>query len=151
VERAIADARAHLDSLRGPALAPADLGAGLALLADGLRANSDIDVHLSVDASIEPLLAPRVRGHLLYLAREAASNVIRHASASTLTIALSRAAGSGVLKVEDNGVGFVAGGGSTDGHRGLRSMAERARLVGGTLIIDTHPGRGTLVRLEVPL
>ena len=153
VERAIAETRAYVATLRGRTFTPRNLGAGLALLADGLRLNTGIDVQLSVDPRLEPLLAPEVRGHLLYLVREAVSNVIRHASASKVSISLSSSDGSAVLMVEDNGRGFDAADGSRsmERQRGLHNMAERARLVGGKLTIDSTPERGTQVLLELPL
>jgi signal transduction histidine kinase len=62
--------------------------------------------------------------------------------------------GDVVARVEDDGIGFVPGQflHASDGLRGigLLSMRERVTLLGGTLMIDSTPGRGTLVRAEIP-
>jgi signal transduction histidine kinase len=56
--------------------------------------------------------------------------------------------------VEDDGEGFdpeAAGGASTSGGVGLRSMRERAGMIGGSLRVDSAPGAGTKVELRVPI
>jgi two-component system sensor histidine kinase DegS len=59
--------------------------------------------------------------------------------------------GAVVLDVEDNGAGFdIDGGGSADRH-GLRNIKDRARAMGAKLRIDTKPGAGTKLRLELPV
>jgi PAS domain S-box-containing protein len=153
VERVIGETRAYVSDLRGRAFTPRNLETGLRLLVDGLRLNAGVSVDLRFDPSLEPLLAPEVRGHVLYLVREAVANVLRHAEARHVRIELSRTDGGAVLKVEDDGRGFEAPARlqSTERQRGLHNMAERARLVGGHLDIQSAPGRGTLVRLEFPL
>lgn len=57
------------------------------------------------------------------------------------------------MRITDNGCGFDLAVGETDDrlHLGLRTMEERARMVGGALRIDSSPGRGTLVTVSVPL
>jgi len=123
------------------------------LLADSLRLNAGILVQLRFAPGVEQLLKPDVRGHLLYLAREAVSNVLRHAAATRVKIELARWPESIALSVTDNGGGVdQARLGATAGtQRGLRNMAERARLVGGRLAVQTRPGSGTRIRLELPL
>jgi two-component system sensor histidine kinase UhpB len=83
------------------------------------------------------------------IAQEALANVARHASASTVEIDLARLGDHGVeLTVRDDGRGFAPAGESNG--LGLNGMAERARLVGGELDIDSSPGGGTAVSLRVP-
>jgi two-component system sensor histidine kinase UhpB len=83
------------------------------------------------------------------IAQEALANVARHAEASAVQIELGRIGDGGVaLTVRDDGRGFAplaAGDGL-----GLNGMAERARLVGGKLDVDSRPGAGTAVSLRVP-
>jgi PAS domain S-box-containing protein len=153
VERAIGETRAYVDGLRARAFAPRNLESGLALLVDGLRLNAGVAVDVRLDPAVEPLLAPEVCGHVLYLVREAAANVLRHAEASYVRIELARSDGLAVLRVEDDGRGFDAPPPlhTTERHRGLHNMAERARLVGGHINITSAPGHGTVVCLEFPL
>ena len=111
--------------------------------------NAQMSVELSFDAGVEPLLQPEARGHLLYLAREAISNVLRHAQASSVKIEVARSEDRIVLSVVDDGLGFSMPSRPQRG-RGLRNMAERARLVGGRLDVSTRKGRGTRLRVELP-
>jgi PAS domain S-box-containing protein len=153
VERVIGETRAYVSDLRGRAFTPRNLESGLRLLVDGLRLNAGVSVDLQFDPDIEPLLTPEVRGHVLYLLREAVANVLRHAEASHVRIELSRLDGRAVLKVEDDGRGFDASATlpPSERHRGLHNMAERARLVGGHLVLQSAPGQGTAICLEFPL
>jgi NarL family two-component system sensor histidine kinase LiaS len=150
IEQVIDETRSYLFDLRAREFAPRDLGSGLRLLADGVRLNGDIAVELSFDPGVESLLQPEARGHLLYLAREATSNVLRHAQASSLKIDVARSEGRMMLSVVDDGIGFSMPNRPQRG-RGLRNMAERARLVGGRLDVETGNGRGTRLTVDLPL
>jgi two-component system sensor histidine kinase UhpB len=82
------------------------------------------------------------------VAQEALANVARHAEASRVEVDLDTSGASLELRVRDDGRGF-----NTRGRRnglGLGGMAERARLVGGELTIDSQPGRGTELVMRVP-
>jgi two-component system sensor histidine kinase UhpB len=84
------------------------------------------------------------------IAQEALANVARHAGASRVSVGL-RTRGSGVeLTVRDDGRGFSVEGQASSGGLGLGGMAERARLVGGELTIESRPGAGTELCLRVP-
>jgi len=152
VERVIAETRAYLSSLRGRGFTPRNLESGLRLLADSLRLNAGLEVRLDFDPGVEPLLPPEVRGHLLYLIREATSNILRHADATQVSIQLKRLPEAIIIRVIDNGRGFSQPEpAELSEHRGLRNMAERARLVGGRLEVISAPDLGTEVRVELPI
>jgi PAS domain S-box-containing protein len=153
VERVIAETRGYLFSLRERSFTPRSFEAGLRLLMDSLRLNSGIEVRLDYDPGVERLLESEVRGHLLYLVREAISNVLRHASAARTTVEVSRLPEAIVVRVSDNGHGFsVSDAMRTAGrHSGLHNMAERARLVGGRLEVVSGPGEGTRVSVELAI
>lgn len=104
------------------------------------------EVSLEVDVPEAPGDARRLQ-HVCLVAAEALSNVARHSQARRVRVRGSLQKGSLVLTVEDDGVGFVPGRRSG---RGIDHMTERARLLGGTLRVDSRPGKGTRVRLEVP-
>ena len=90
---------------------------------------------------------------LLRVAQEALHNALRHSGATAVRVELHPAeAGRGaVLTVTDDGAGFVPDDVRRAGrHLGLVSMRDRAAGVGGTLRIESAPGRGTVVVLEVP-
>jgi PAS domain S-box-containing protein len=150
LERVIEETRSYLFNLRAQKFVPSDLGSGLRLLADAIRLNGNAIVDLQLDADAEKLLEAEVRGHLLYLAREAISNVLRHAQARTVRLSVARAGDRMVLTVSDDGRGFDTSSRAPAGSHGLRNMAERARLVGGRLDIQSTIGQGTRVRFEAP-
>jgi two-component system sensor histidine kinase UhpB len=81
------------------------------------------------------------------IAQESLTNVARHAQATRVTVALEAGIDSLVLKVVDNGRGFA---GDPDEHGGLRSMRERALLIGAALAVKQASPTGVEVRLEVP-
>lgn len=89
------------------------------------------------------------------VAQEALTNVARHAHATHVAMQLVRRADCLELLVRDTGQGFdpehVLAKAERGGSLGLVGMRERAALVGGTLYIDSEPGRGTSIRLVVPL
>jgi two-component system, NarL family, sensor histidine kinase UhpB len=84
------------------------------------------------------------------VAQEALVNAARHSGATRIEVSLEAGDGSTVsMIVNDNGSGFTF---AEEGKGlGLSGMRERALLVGGRLVIDSRPGRGTTVRLEVPV
>jgi signal transduction histidine kinase len=152
LERLIDETRSYLFDLRSRQFTPREVGSGLRLLADSLRLNARLVVELVFDAGVEQLLQPEARGHLLYLAREAVANVLRHARARSVRIELACTLDRIVLTVADDGVGFVVPERMLPrGHHGLRNMAERARLVGGRFEITSSSGQGTTVRAEMPI
>jgi len=81
------------------------------------------------------------------IAQESLTNVARHSEATHVKVALERGLDSVVLRVVDDGSGF---GGAPVEQGGLRSMRERALLIGGALAIKEGVAGGVDVRLEVP-
>jgi two-component system, NarL family, sensor histidine kinase DevS len=151
IERIIEEARSYLFTLRSREFAPRDLGTGLRLLVDALRLNGQLEPELRLDPSVDERLDPEVRGHLLYITREATSNILRHAHAAHVLIEVAQAGDRAMLLVQDDGCGFEADARTKRGHYGLRNMASRARLIGGKLNVSTRISGGTEIRVEVPL
>jgi two-component system sensor histidine kinase UhpB len=98
-------------------------------------------------ATSMPKLAPEIELAVYRIAQESLTNVARHAEATHVRMALERGRDSVVLRVADDGRGFAD---APAEHGGLRSMRERALLVGGALAIKEAPEGGVEVRLEVP-
>nr|MDP2499047.1 sensor histidine kinase [Candidatus Palauibacterales bacterium] len=113
---------------------------------------ADLDVRFRArDLATSP--DERTATACMRIAREAVTNVIRHAEADRLTVTLRPSGDPGedlVLEVADDGRGFRTGDGSEE-ELGLTGMLERALSVGGTLDVDSRPGRGTRVRARLPL
>lgn len=88
------------------------------------------------------------------IAQEALTNVARHSRAHSASVTLTGREGWLTLIIEDDGMGFdcgaVLGEGRDHGHVGVQTMRERARSIGGDLMIESKRGSGTLVRLRMP-
>ena len=85
------------------------------------------------------------------LVREALSNVRRHAHASSVTLSMDESDGELHVAIVDNGEGFDLATKRRDSQFGLRNMETRARLMGGTLDLQSTPGEGTSVCVALPL
>ena len=135
--------------LRPPALEDAGLVAALQAHIRDLFEN--LDVTSSFDAgAVDHLLDADAKLVLYRVVQEALSNVVRHANAESVRVVLSAANGAVVAVVEDDGVGFDERRVDDGGGLGLIGMQERTTSVGGRLKVESVPGEGTLVRLEIP-
>lgn len=96
-------------------------------------------------------LPPAQAQVVLRVAQEAMHNALRHARAARIELALAPLGRLGaVLTVADDGIGFDPGDDAALRGLGLQSMRQRADSVGGRVRVDSAPGKGTTVRLEVP-
>jgi signal transduction histidine kinase len=86
----------------------------------------------------------------LFIAREALSNVARHARAEQVWLRLGQNKGQTILVIEDNGRGFRVQDRQKRSHLGLMIMRARAERIGGELIIDSQPNQGTKVTAYFP-
>lgn len=110
---------------------------------------------LIVDAVVDSLpehagVAADVATVVYRVVQEALTNVVRHAHASSASVAVTASAARLRAIIEDDGVGFDPAEALT-GHLSLQGMTERAELIGGTVRVVSAPGVGTTVVLEVPL
>lgn len=88
---------------------------------------------------------------LLRVAQEALHNALRHSGGARVTVALTRRGAGTVLRITDDGQGFDPTAVRQAGrHLGLVSMSHRAHSVGGTLSVESAPGRGATIEMEVP-
>jgi len=150
LERVMQDIRDYIYDLRPQALRGEDLAQALRELARGAQEVAGVAVQVQLEEPL-PDLDPERALAIYHVAQEAVSNVVRHARATGLRLALERRGQALVLEVADDGIGFDPEAVADRGGQGLRNMADRARAVQGALAVDTAPRRGTRVRLEVPL
>ena len=153
--RALATARAGLDEARRSVLdlrtAPL-VGTPLteALGALGRAFTSETGLRVQVGGTGVPELPLRTEAELYRIAGEALANVRRHADAHAVEITLRERAGHVELTVYDDGRGFdpaVA----RAGRHGVAGMRERAKLLGGSLRVESKSGRGTRIVARVPV
>jgi signal transduction histidine kinase len=86
------------------------------------------------------------------VAQEALTNVVRHAGASKVSISLTKGYPYAIMEIEDNGRGISKQKTKTKTRGlGLVSMRERVEYMGGTFHIQSSPGKGTKVRVRIPL
>jgi two-component system sensor histidine kinase UhpB len=141
------DVRRIARRLRPEALEDLGLQSALAALAGRIGERAEIrivrrlDPHLPLSSQQE-LVVYRV-------AQEALTNVARHAGADRAQLRLERHGSAAVLTVRDDGRGLDPDDDSSS--HGIRGMRERAMLIGADLAVGPAPGRGTEVRLTVPL
>ncbi len=152
INRVIQEIRNNIFDLRLHDLGDGGLRRGIEVLAEELRINALVQPQVDVTAldTSERCIEAEAVTSLLYIAREATSNVIRHAQASTVTIRLATTNHELVLTIRDNGRGFAPEAADTQLGNGLRNMRERARAIGGALSIASLPGQGTTIRVHVP-
>lgn len=143
----LADSRAVIDDLRA---SPAGLPEAMRSKAERFTQATGIPCELSLilrDSAVQL----NTGDHLLRVLNEALANVTRHAQASHVWVRLEAKNNHLELEIQDDGQGFDPEIVTGVGHYGLLGMRERARLVGGTLEIESGIGQGTRICLVVPI
>jgi len=138
--------------LRASALEDHDLVQAIESATKQATAGTGVEVSVEVRGPVRAL--PReVEQHLLRIAQEAVTNVLKHAQASRIGVRLELEARRLFLRIVDNGRGFDQRDAfsSRGGHFGLIGMRERAERIGGELKLASNPGTGTQVEITVPL
>ncbi|MGR3936169.1 GAF domain-containing sensor histidine kinase [Streptomyces sp. BRA346] len=144
---AIAETRTLLCQLRPEHLEAEGLVAALTQHVETLRDRYGITAEATLGS--EPETTPEAKHALYRIAQESLHNIAKHSRARNVTLHLLSGPGTVTLTVADDGVGFDSQG-TFPGHLGLLSMRERAREVGGTLLVDSRPGQGSRIRATVP-
>jgi PAS domain S-box-containing protein len=134
-------------------LRPAALNFGivsaLEWLAEDFGRRHGMPCRLEVRGS-EPSLADPQATAMFRIVQESLTNVARHAGASRVGVMLATSEAALDLEVRDDGRGFDPQAASRGYSYGLLGVSERARLIGGSLAIDSSPGAGTLVSIHIP-
>ncbi len=149
IDEVIRDLRNYIFELRPAILGDRQFDQALRQLAAELEANEGVVAVVDIDPRVAEKLGPRT-ADVLQLAREALSNVGRHAQAQTCRLRLQGEGSNALLEVEDDGQGFDVQRVESSGH-GLRNFQERAIRLGGSVTVLSEPGSGTTVRVLIPL
>jgi signal transduction histidine kinase len=110
-------------------------------------------IRTTLDSTIDGglILAPRCEVQVIRVVQESLTNVRKHSGARSVAVRVTATDTRATFVVTDDGCGFVPGAVPTDRDGfGLASMRERMRLVNGGLVIDSAPGRGTRIIVDVP-
>lgn len=142
---ALDEARGAITGLRPRVLDDLGLAAAIESLAG---AAGPFEVALSLRPCSLP---PHLEMCVYRIAQEALQNAVKHSQASKVLVTLECTYDSLVLSVIDDGAGFEPAASERPGSYGMAGMAERAALVGGTLEVSSAPGRGTEVKMSIPV
>jgi signal transduction histidine kinase len=110
----------------------------------------NIQVEFETTGLTKQRLSSEVETAVFRVVQESLTNVVSHANASRVDILLSRRNDHLAIVIEDNGVGFLPTENVLEDHLGLFGMRERIEMLKGTLAIESAPGKGTTVKVEVP-
>jgi signal transduction histidine kinase len=149
LNQTIQDIRRYIFELRGE-LPGDDLETGLRKILKDFRINTLLETEFIVegDANAGRELGAERRQHIFQIAREALTNVARHAQARQVEVRLRYDDTMLELRLSDDGVGLSTP--PSNGGQGLRNIRERTRLLNGMLDIDTAPNEGLTIVLTVP-
>src|SRR5829696_507209 len=148
---AVRELRSLLVDIYPPRLREAGLASALRDLCPPLEERG---LRTHVDVSTDLQLPHDVTALLYRTAQEAMRNAAEHAEAQNVRVQVRASEGTARLSVADDGVGFDherALAAAAEGHFGLRLLRDQVRDAGGTFELDSAPGRGTRVGVEVPL
>jgi len=149
-----ADVAFRVRGLRSTILETRGLAAALREYVGNWSQHFRVPARLHASVPEHDRLPPEVESTVYRVAQEALNNVLKHARAAHVDIALERHADHVSLIIEDDGVGFDAAKAADDAHGGgvgLVGMRERAALIGADLQIESTAGHGTTIFVRVPL
>lgn len=121
-----------------------------AALIDLLAPASNLGIEAELTLSEDSERSSEATALVYRVLQEAVRNVFRHANATTLSIAVLDHPDHTHVTIEDNGTGFSASQNSGNGHMGLRLLADLTADAGARFAIESVPGTGTTLRLDVP-
>lgn len=150
-EEGYRDARGAILDLHESSRSDRNLLEGLRAYLDKYSRQCGIAASLDTDLEHDLALPPSSEIQIIRVIQEALANVRKHSGAVSATVRIARADGRATFLIEDNGRGFDATEALLDRDGfGLHAMRQRMELIGGDLLTDSAPGRGTRVVATVP-
>ncbi len=149
VARSLKNVREISRNLRPIQLDQLGLTAALESVVEVVSESSNIVADMKID-NVDGVLDKEGEISFFRIVQECLNNILKHSNATHFSVKVTRTKEAVVLKVEDSGKGM---GGDPSSKRGfgMTGMDERARILGGSLLIESTPGNGTTVFLSVPL
>jgi len=152
VGKAIRDLRNLSKTLNTEHVSHQLLSQSLQFELDLIRKTELCTTYLQVNGLEEPF-DPQKQLIVFRIAQEVFHNSMKHARAKSISVKLDYSLESVTLRIEDDGVGFDSSvtyhPGAPDQGLGISNMVHRAKIIGANLLIDSHPGRGTLTQLSL--
>jgi len=148
-QSALSEMRSLVFELRPTTLSEAGLIATLNQHLELLEKRHKLTVMLQVNG--DEVLSNEQEHHLFRIVQEALNNIVKHAHTDRASVCLEFRDGQISLQISDEGKGFDPG--STpvgENHLGLSSMRERVEMMGGAFRVDSHPGEGTRILIDIP-
>jgi signal transduction histidine kinase len=146
---ALAEISELISALRPTTITQQGLVPALAYHVAVLKQQQGLNVALDVIG--EPHLSRERAERLFRVIQEALNNVVKHARTDQASVTMQFEDSQTLVQIEDEGRGFVLDDVKPGmGHIGLSTMRERVEMMGGTLTLDSSPGRGTRVAVEIP-
>ncbi len=148
-QEALREMRLLIFELRPPALEQNSLVAALHARLDAVESRGGIHANLRIQGKEALPLA--IQSELYHIAMESLNNALKHARAQNVDVGLQFEPHSVRLEITDDGVGFELALAASSGGFGIAGIRERAQRMGGTLQIMSAPGKGTTVKVEIPI
>ncbi|MBL9215266.1 MAG: hypothetical protein JNG83_07310 [Opitutaceae bacterium] len=146
------EVRAYLQDLEPAQLRRQSFADALAAMLASLALPEGVRIEHRLDETAVELVPPQQVAEIMNILREAVSNSLRHGQARTITLRAGRSEQELALAVQDDGRGFgTTPDRSPAGGHGLENMRARAAALGGSLRIESSPGKGTRVLLHLPV
>jgi signal transduction histidine kinase len=147
-QEALREMRLLIFELRPLELEREGLVAVLQARLEAVETRAGLKTELNVEG--EGWLPPEIEEGLYRIAQEALNNALKHACAQSVAVSLRLDQPTVVLEIVDDGIGFDPSTATEGGGLGFHGMVERATQLGGQLTVESKPGGGTRVRVEVP-
>jgi two-component system NarL family sensor kinase len=149
IDQASAEVRQISHRLMPQSLSDLGLRASLNDLAHRINRGGALQVELALEPDTG--LDSGTEVALYRVVQEVLNNALKHAGATRFDIRMHRAGGKLQLELEDNGCGFDPLQVSAEGGLGLKNIRSRVELTGGTWHLESHPGKGTKIVVQIPL
>jgi ligand-binding sensor domain-containing protein/two-component sensor histidine kinase len=152
VRDSLSEARRSIWNLRSSEAGTVDFASRFSSAIRARTSGKSIETNIQFTGTYHSLSA-EVESELLKIALEAVANVLQHAGATRVDIQVQYEIGRLTMQIEDNGVGLSSdlATSTPEGHFGLIGMRERTHAIGGTFAVNSVPGEGTKISVELPL
>lgn len=146
-QQALREMRSLIFELRPPVLEKEGLVAALHARLDAVEGRSGVKTQFLVEG--DATVPAELERELYRIAQEALNNALKHAQASSIKLHLRLDEQTVMMEIVDDGSGFLLEVAEDSGGMGLRGMQERAARLGGCLTVESSPGEGTKLKVEV--